>query len=234
MEQNKTTKYFKYAIGEIILVVIGILIALQINNWNENQKKAQIKQTCIQNLINDISKDTLQLKARLDLNYTHLNGIDSIITFMNKPSSDVKSIFNFIKSINAFTGLRVVNNYNDNTFNLLISGGNIDLFSNDFTNELMELNRLQETEQRVSNGNSAHYFETLNNYRLKFYNSDFIDNKALDKALWEGKNPSDAVSLFSNMKNQQAHTVRRYIELTELVLKKSTAVLEQLTTGKDL
>ena len=35
---NKTGKYFKYAIGEIILVVIGILIALQINNWNEQRK----------------------------------------------------------------------------------------------------------------------------------------------------------------------------------------------------
>ena len=33
--ENKTSKYFKYAIGEIVLVVIGILIALQINNWNE-------------------------------------------------------------------------------------------------------------------------------------------------------------------------------------------------------
>ncbi len=38
METGKTGKYFKYAIGEIILVVIGILIALQINNWNENRK----------------------------------------------------------------------------------------------------------------------------------------------------------------------------------------------------
>jgi hypothetical protein len=38
MEQNKTGKYFKYAIGEIVLVVIGILIALQINNWNEERK----------------------------------------------------------------------------------------------------------------------------------------------------------------------------------------------------
>ena len=36
--ENKTGKYFKYAIGEIILVVIGILIALQINNWNEKRK----------------------------------------------------------------------------------------------------------------------------------------------------------------------------------------------------
>ena len=38
MEENKTGKYLKYAIGEIVLVVIGILIALQINNWNEERK----------------------------------------------------------------------------------------------------------------------------------------------------------------------------------------------------
>ena len=38
MEKNKTGKYLKYAIGEIVLVVIGILIALQINNWNEHRK----------------------------------------------------------------------------------------------------------------------------------------------------------------------------------------------------
>ena len=38
ISNGKTVNYLKYAIGEIILVVIGILIALQINNWNENRK----------------------------------------------------------------------------------------------------------------------------------------------------------------------------------------------------
>ena len=38
LSEGKTRKYFKYAIGEIVLVVIGILIALSINNWNENRK----------------------------------------------------------------------------------------------------------------------------------------------------------------------------------------------------
>lgn len=38
MNENKTAKYLKYAVGEIVLVVIGILIALSINNWNENRK----------------------------------------------------------------------------------------------------------------------------------------------------------------------------------------------------
>ncbi len=39
--ENKTSKYFKYAIGEIALVMIGILLALQVNNWNESRKQAQ-------------------------------------------------------------------------------------------------------------------------------------------------------------------------------------------------
>ncbi|MGK0309177.1 MAG: hypothetical protein ACI8RP_002145 [Urechidicola sp.] len=38
MEKNKTGKYLKYAIGDIILAVIGVLIALSINNWNENRQ----------------------------------------------------------------------------------------------------------------------------------------------------------------------------------------------------
>ena len=47
MEQNKTGKYLKYAISEIILVVIGILIALSINNWNENRKEKIIEKEII-------------------------------------------------------------------------------------------------------------------------------------------------------------------------------------------
>lgn len=56
--ENKTGKYFKYAIGEIILVVIGILIALSINNWNEHRnEKNQLKEYLLaikKNIKNDI------------------------------------------------------------------------------------------------------------------------------------------------------------------------------------
>ena len=59
ISDGKTSRYFKYAVGEIILVVIGILIALQINNWNENRKNrsyevkmlSEIKQALQQDLI---------------------------------------------------------------------------------------------------------------------------------------------------------------------------------------
>jgi hypothetical protein len=53
MEKNKTGKYLKYAIGEIILVVIGILIALQINNWNENRQLKNIENTSIKGLFSE-------------------------------------------------------------------------------------------------------------------------------------------------------------------------------------
>ncbi|MEH6779913.1 DUF6090 family protein, partial [Maribacter arcticus] len=39
LAENKFSRYLLYAIGEIVLVVIGILIALSINNWNENRKQ---------------------------------------------------------------------------------------------------------------------------------------------------------------------------------------------------
>ncbi len=51
--ENKTSKYLKYAIGEIFLVVIGILIALQINNWNEQRKERNREQAILKNLQNE-------------------------------------------------------------------------------------------------------------------------------------------------------------------------------------
>jgi hypothetical protein len=60
MEQNKTGKYLKYAIGEIILVVIGILIALSINNWNEEKAQQKIVHTYLLSFIEDL-KDNISL-----------------------------------------------------------------------------------------------------------------------------------------------------------------------------
>ncbi len=71
--ENKTSKpaspssrYFKYAIGEIVLVVIGILIALQINNWNEDRKEKAIVKSLLQNIRYDLIADTLAFSNRLD------------------------------------------------------------------------------------------------------------------------------------------------------------------------
>jgi len=57
VNQGKTTNYLKYAVGEIVLVVIGILIALQINNWNENRILLLKGQNYIGEIYKDLEKD---------------------------------------------------------------------------------------------------------------------------------------------------------------------------------
>lgn len=57
MGKNKTAKYLKYAIGEIVLVVIGILIALQINNWNETRKLQNTKKSVYSVIKTDLTTD---------------------------------------------------------------------------------------------------------------------------------------------------------------------------------
>ena len=62
METGKTTKYFKYAIGEIVLVVIGILIALSINTWNEGRKTKQSEKV----ILNNLKSEFLANKSKLE------------------------------------------------------------------------------------------------------------------------------------------------------------------------
>ena len=60
MEKNKTGKYLKYAVGEIVLVVIGILIALSLNNWNENRKNTEAEKGVLNNIYKDLAIDSTQ------------------------------------------------------------------------------------------------------------------------------------------------------------------------------
>jgi hypothetical protein len=60
--ENKTGKYFKYAIGEIVLVVLGILIALSINDWNDNRKNRLDEKKYVNDLIQDLKNDDIALK----------------------------------------------------------------------------------------------------------------------------------------------------------------------------
>ena len=69
--ENKTGKYFKYAIGEIMLVVIGILIALQINNWNTERQNENIRTSFLKKLDAELDYNT----NRLDTLYSKLNDI---------------------------------------------------------------------------------------------------------------------------------------------------------------
>tara|TARA_R110002033_G_C3870361_1_gene237157 strand:- start:1106 stop:1816 length:711 start_codon:yes stop_codon:yes gene_type:complete len=78
--ENKTGKYLKYAIGEIVLVMIGILLALQVSDWNQDRKDRISERK----ILNNINRDFVQNKVNFDsvkvINYKSLATVDSIIT----------------------------------------------------------------------------------------------------------------------------------------------------------
>lgn len=63
--ENKFQKYARYAIGEIVLVVLGILIALQINNWNENRKESILELNYLESIKKDLVADIKYYEQRL-------------------------------------------------------------------------------------------------------------------------------------------------------------------------
>ena len=92
MNQNKTSKYFKYAIGEIILVVIGILIALQINNWNENRKDIAKEQQILLSLKEEFKQNIKELKFDHQINLGSLNAFITLLNFDKSVDFDTKTI----------------------------------------------------------------------------------------------------------------------------------------------
>ena len=82
--ENKTGKYFKYAIGEIILVVIGILIALQINNWNEDKKQKINEIKTLESINATLKQDKIQLERIMPSNDNVRNSIDFILNHFNE------------------------------------------------------------------------------------------------------------------------------------------------------
>lgn len=78
LNEGKTTKYFKYAIGEIILVVVGILIALQLNTWKELNTEQALEKEYIDSLMEDVKKDSQNFDAAIKLNQDRIKNLDSL------------------------------------------------------------------------------------------------------------------------------------------------------------
>ncbi|MBS9464058.1 hypothetical protein KIM67_16675 [Flagellimonas sp. 389] len=91
--ENKFSKYLLYAIGEIVLVVIGILIALQINNRSEFKKERKQEILLLSNLANEIGLDIRQIENNTKLSTERLTRLDSAIHLLENPTNIDKSSF---------------------------------------------------------------------------------------------------------------------------------------------
>jgi len=144
---DKTRKYIFYAVGEILLVVIGILIALQVNNWNEGRKDQQLTVQYLMSLREDLREDLIMLKDGYDFAYSDSIRLASQISRIKKSDAHPDTV----KKIVLFEYVPQFRNprpFNRKTYSALISTGDIGLLDNELTERLIQLVK----DQDVRNG----------------------------------------------------------------------------------
>ena len=105
--ESKTSKYFKYAIGEIILVVIGILIALQINNWNESRKQINTQNAIYLIVKEDLETDILEFESFIEAYTTKKEPAFEAVVKNDLTKEDWKNNPNYKEVLTGFVDLGV-------------------------------------------------------------------------------------------------------------------------------
>lgn len=150
LDQNRAQRYILYAIGEILLVVIGILIALQINTWSkEKQNKAHEVATLI-NLKEDLIIQKELIKEQIDYEVEIIQKLDYTKLYIadDADKSVLAHFFSELAGRHTFKANRA-------TFNNMISNGSINLILNDDlqNNIVRYFQRLDYVESVVNNNN---------------------------------------------------------------------------------
>ena len=145
LSENKFSKYLIYAFGEIVLVVIGILIALQINNWNEQRKDSIKEQAMLKRLEKEFKSNRKQLLDKIELRNNIIKSSRQLLEYFDTPENVKRdSIFVYLSTIQPPTFDPIQND--------LVSSGNIEILQNEELKQLLvnwstDVIQLQEVEQ---------------------------------------------------------------------------------------
>ena len=192
ISENNMGKYFKYALGEIILVMIGILLALQVNNWNEDRKDRIKEKAILKELHKDFKKNLQQFNNITNVHTKSLRGSTQFKKYINHPNpikvKDSIGKYYFL----AFNGVSF--NPSNGIVESLISSGEYKLIKND----------------------------TLRNYLISWKDAlqDYIEEEEVSNKFWSEKiepfliEDGDLVNLSSH-NNFKLITTFKFNNLTE-------------------
>ena len=133
--ENKTSKYLKYAIGEIVLVVVGILIALSINNWNQDRINRQNEKL----ILNELHKEFISNKIQLDtVLFYNKRSFKSVKYVRSKLPIDIEKInLDSLAYHLYYTGYYATFNPSEGVTNALMNSSTFNLISNDELRNLL-------------------------------------------------------------------------------------------------
>jgi hypothetical protein len=249
--ENKTGKYFKYAIGEIILVVIGILIALSINNWNENRKSRNLESEYYCRLLEDSNQDVTRIEQYLEETKSRLHNCNKLLSLLQKGETSKNIIIN--EYLYSAARLAAIFRPNTSAFDDLKSSGNLNLIRDiNIKNEMNEYYVFLEEYIKVVERNSNEALDTFlkqESYVDAGWTELELINKVIDTTLVnkselnKEKNISDIIVkkytsdiLFHigiNARNIQRYQTmsKEIIRMNLLLQQKCSLINEEITKG---
>jgi hypothetical protein len=192
LSEGKTGKYFKYAIGEIVLVMIGILLALQVNNWNINRTNAKQEIAILSQLENEYEENLKEVNEKIAMRYAMLSSIRELYTYMDNGIESVP-----LDTIRMHIGRTFKNPTFDGPNGVtqeILSSGKLYLIQNSelkihLSNWKNTIQKVVEEEQLLLNQNSNFYYEYVaQNYNLKKMAGSNLNDKVIDAFNLSDKN----------------------------------------------
>jgi hypothetical protein len=168
-------KYARYAIGEIVLVVVGILIALSINNWNQNRISNNEEQTTLLNIHTEFLQNKESLKASIVSNEIGFNSSKVIFNLIGKQRIQINkhnldSLFFNVFESGSFTP-------SENTISDLLQSGSLQLLKNKkLKNLIHQWSRILKSYENTQNRVELKIDEQLIPYLSRKYSLKDIDN----------------------------------------------------------
>ncbi|MCH2490875.1 MAG: DUF6090 family protein [Flavobacteriales bacterium] len=232
MTENKFSKYLIYAVGEIFLVVIGILIALSINNWNDRRKKTNLKANYIESLKSDLSADLDYFKIQIASDSTDLAKMLSFSKRLSNSATTMDTLIQIARyEFLPFTDIN--NELNMSTINSLISTENINVFNRNTSELLIKFNNEQLNSINMVDRNDELYFNSVVVYRNKYpFNSkrNGINGNFMN-SFWSSLDENDLKSDFNGVLTAKIGMLDNSIHGRKELLKKTMNILNKLNNS---
>ncbi|NVJ87598.1 MAG: hypothetical protein HWE15_14945 [Algoriphagus sp.] len=234
LRKDKVWRYLAYAVGEIFLVVIGIYIAIQFNNWNEHKKQKAIVKTNIGILIKTLQEDTTYYQDRLFNIDRHLDILKGYQERLIQPSANKDTLIKIIRE-EFRAGIVKVDRDHRDAYNSMTMSGEINYFDKALREEIFGLYTQHSV---LTEENNSHFFIYLDN--LEVFSAKFgltatspFKSGPIAEAIWEDVDLRALAVAFQPLYNTKRNHLNQVKNEVILVLEKTNALLIELEQARD-
>lgn len=238
LDEGNPTSYLKYAIGEIFLVMIGILLALQVNNWNEIRKEKIVENDFLIRFQTDLNNDTIALNQKIKLAQVELNSFNHYIHESYDIQENKEDFSELMSSVNWDAMNLILQN---KTYVEMTSSGKVDLIEDKQIKESIvdyyveyevaaaDIAEMNQTgiQMLLQAGEYAPYFKYL---KYKEITNIFDQDKMFSPKDWEFINIPDSreFRLYENAATYYAYKNETMVQHYKNLLLKATQLMEQI------